>query len=653
VQQLKMAVKPNDQFLDRVKKEFQKRLTESTKFVRSKLPGWEESEKLYNCEALPRQHSHESNLIIPKAHYTVETITPQVMSTYFSMSHWLTVQDPQLPDEQLRKQEMWMMWFLMTKMKIYLRTLEAVKGAVSIGTSLQKTYNNNGMPTIDYLNLKNFRPDPRCQKPGEIDSMKWCIELIHNKDFGELERAVVPQTEMVPIEDPISGEVMEGQEQSRVVMAKKYFNLKEVWSELKEMQAKIEEGGDVVGTFNLPSVHLAEMHGEIETKRGVHDLDNNRYEEGKYEEYIVTATCSGPSTDNPTINTIIRCEPSTLKYKDIYQGLNGEDVYLKPYIVWLYNIKPGQFFGEGAIDPIKSLISEQKEHHDLLLDNYKRSINSILSVLQRSGLTDRELEIRPYAKWRVKRHEDVQPVKFPDPNIASFNLLHNLLNQEIDRTTSVGPSMQGIAVSKRQTGQEFRGLAAEQSRKHSMFIQSSSQLSMKPLAFKIMLLMKQMPHIIKRQGFVMPGGPKDGVIISPDELLEQHEMSFAATGVEPEHSIYQKADMFPKLLDKISQSIFQSAQANRMGSPLTINVAEIIGEMETIYNFKDPKRFVMPNQTVVPVQALLSVTPEPYKGIMKATIQQAQQALMQKKEGKPQGRPQGPPQGGQQPPQRR
>jgi hypothetical protein len=627
-----MAVIPNENFLELIKKEFQRRLTESSKFVKDKLPGWEESERLYDNEALPRGRSHESNLIIPKAHYTVETITPQVMNTYFSMAHWLTISDPQLPDAQLRKQEMWMMWFMMIKMKIYLRTLEAVKGAVSIGTSFQKIYMRNGMPTIDYLHLKNFRPDPRCQKPGEVDAMSWCIELIYNKDFGELERARTPRVEMVPMIDPITEEEIPGEEQKTVKMDKTYFNLDKVYGELKTSQAEVEEGNEGIEyTFDLPAVHIAEMHGEIETQRGVHNLDSNRYEEGRYEEYITTATVSGPDTDNPEIKTIIRCEPSTFKYRDIYEN---KDKYLKPYVAWLYNIKPGRFYGEGAIDPIKSLVSEQKEWRDLTLDNAKRSVNTILSILQRSGLTDRELEIRPYAKWRLKRHEDVQPVKFPDPNIQVSNYIDTRIDQEIDRTTSISPSAQGIPVSKRQTGIEFRGLAMEQSRRHSMFIQSSSQLSMKPLSFKTMLLMRQMPRVIMRQPFMMPGGPKEGILISSDELLEQHEISFAATGIEPEYSIYMKQEILPKLLDKISQALFQSAQANQMGSPLTINVTEIVKEMETVYNFKNPERFIMPNQQVVPVGALMEATPEPYRGIMQSVIKDAQQLLMQKKEGK-------------------
>ena len=629
-----MAKIPSDVFLDRIKKEMQRRLNESTKFVKEKLSGWEESERLYNNEALPREHTHESNLVIPKAHYTVETITPQVMDTYFSMAHWLTIKDPQISNEELRRQELWIMWFMMTKMKVYLRTLEAVKGAVSIGTSLQKIYMSNGMPTIDYLHLKNFRPDPRVQKPGEIDAMAWCMEMIHNKDFGELERAQTPRAEVTPLIDPISGDEIPGESQTIVKMDKTYFNLDKVWEELKSSRAEEETGNVEEGqTFDLPAVHLVEMWGEIETGRGTHNLDENRYEEGKYEEYIVTATIPKPNTE--AIGTIIRCEPSTFKYQDVYEN---QDKYLKPYVAWLYNIKPGQFLGEGAIDPIKSLIAEQKEHRDLLLDNSKRSINTILSVLQRSGLTDREIEIRPYAKWRLKRHEDVMPVKFPDPNIQVANFINNFIDQEIDRTTSISPGSQGIPVSKRQTGIEFRGLAMEQARRHSMFINSSSQLSMKPLAFKTMLLMKQMPHIIKRQKFMVPDGPEDGIMISPDELLEQHEITFAATGVEPENSIYMKQEMLPKLLDKMTQAVFQRAQAKQIGSEVTLNLGEILEEMETVYNFKNPKRFLEINQAVVPVNALLGVTPEPYRGIMQAAIQQAQQALMQKKEeGPPQG----------------
>ena len=118
-----MAEKPKPEFLERVKKEMQKRFTESKKYVDSKSDDWDESWDLYNNEIPAREHEHEANLLIPKPHYIVETITPQVMNTLFGMTNFLTFKDPQLPDDVLREQEKWFMWFLRRKMKIYLRML--------------------------------------------------------------------------------------------------------------------------------------------------------------------------------------------------------------------------------------------------------------------------------------------------------------------------------------------------------------------------------------------------------------------------------------------------------------------------------------------------------------------------------------------------
>ena len=72
-----MAKKPSEAFLEKVKKEVQSRLTESSKFVKGKQEKWDESERLYNNEVVQRERSYESNLLVPKPHYVIETITPQ------------------------------------------------------------------------------------------------------------------------------------------------------------------------------------------------------------------------------------------------------------------------------------------------------------------------------------------------------------------------------------------------------------------------------------------------------------------------------------------------------------------------------------------------------------------------------------------------
>jgi len=634
-----MAQKPDKEFLKRVKKEMQKRFTESKKIVDGRKDDWEVWMNAYLNEVLERQHSHESNLPISKPYYVIETLTPQVLSTIFGMAEWLTIKDPLIPDATLRTQEQWFMWFLMTKLNFYLHVMEISKGSMIKGMGLSKPSLRNGMPTLDYLELEDFYPDPRCKKPATVDSMLWCFFKIR-RDFSQLERATIPRIRYVEKQVPMNispqeAEMMMAQgmppfemkQVPEVYMDQLYFNLDEVWSKHVKKDAKqvksVIKSSTEEQTVDIPELEIVEMVGEIETSLGEYDINRATYKPGRYEEYICAAVLDGDDID-----IVIRCEPSEFKYFDIYENKNK---YFKPVQACPYSIVPGRFYSMGAIEPIMPYVTELKEHHDLYLDEHKRAVCSILSVRSNSGLTKDELAIRPFNIWKPKRHDDIQVIKFPEVNLNAFRAIHDMLDREADRTIAVPPSEQGMAVSKRQTAREFAGLAAESTRRHSTFIQIMDKLYLRPLAFKMMLMMRQMPHVMEGKPFILPSGP---VTIRPEELLEQHEIQFAATGVEPEHSIYQKGEMFPQLINKLASTILQTAQAAGSGSPVTLNIQEIVKEMESLYHFKNAGRFVVPNEQVVPVQALAEVTkgnPE-LQQIVQNVVQQAHQFMMQQQQ---------------------
>ena len=79
--------KPSKDFLEKTKKLLNKRLQESAKVVDSKKSDWENYRKLYNNQIKDRTYNWESNLIIPKPHYIIQTITPQILGTEIGRAH--------------------------------------------------------------------------------------------------------------------------------------------------------------------------------------------------------------------------------------------------------------------------------------------------------------------------------------------------------------------------------------------------------------------------------------------------------------------------------------------------------------------------------------------------------------------------------------
>lgn len=586
---------PSKSFLENTQALLQKRYEEGKKWVDRKKPDWDDSRDMYSNIIKGREHSWEANLVIPKAYYIIQTITPQILSAIFGFADFLTMKHPQLPDSRLIRLGKWFTWFLLRKMGLYMRMVELFIDSPIVGTSMLKLFMRNGLPAVDFLKVDDFIPDPRSRKPGDVDSMGFCFNKF-TREFGELERATTQRLRNVPVSIPIGtdefgGPVYQYIEMPQMMTEGLYFGLDEVWKTYVHKQSEDTETPDEEVTVDIPNLELVEYWGEIETTFGVYDVNRKSYSPGRYEEYVVTAVLDGDS-----VGTIIRCEPSQFRYRDL---IEGRDKYLKPYVSSIYSAIPGTFYGRGAIDPVKSLITEMKEHHDLYLDEHKRSVMTILSVLERSGLTPRDTPFTPYAHWVMRSHDDIKRVDFPEINLQAFMQVHGLIDREIDRTSGSSTMMQGVPTTKRQTLGEVQSLMMEASRRFTVFVQMADHLTLRPLAFKTLLLMKSMPAILNGQAFNMP---EEAIQVSATDLLDDIEFAFAATGMEPEYSKYTKQELFPKILRELA-GLSQST-----GGQYIINLPEVMTELSEIYNFKNVDRFVQPTQPMVPLGAIQAAT---------------------------------------------
>jgi len=118
------------------------------------------------------------------------------------------------------------------------------------------------------------------------------------------------------------------------------------------------------------------------------------------------------------------------------------------------------FYGSGAIEPVESLITEMKEHHDLYLDEHKRSV--MPSCQFWSG------PVSHHATWNSPRmptgHAQSRGREaggVPGSEPPGVHGGPRLIDREIDRTAGASTMMQGYPTTKRQTGQETQMLMAE------------------------------------------------------------------------------------------------------------------------------------------------------------------------------------------------
>lgn len=593
-------VKPSGRFLKRVARVLHNYYDESKTFQENALAHIDEYRDIYDCVTKSKAHEWEANLILPKGNYIIETIAPQIMSAVFSQSQWLTTKDYMVPDEALYKMDKWLVWFCDRYMNFYLQALQLFKQAPIDGTSLVKLYFQNGVPKASYFDLKDFYPDPGCTVPGAVDEMRYCFHRTY-KTFADLDQATVlralPAESVSGIEAVGAADIQQQlgdnlglgtAESVELRHLPKYFNLDKVWQHTTEV-IKLDKDGEVLDT-TVEGYKVLEYIGQVETTFGIYDDDRKSYKPGKYEEYIITALEDGVVTENPDL--IIRAEPSPWVY---YDPLEMRDKPVKPFVASVFCVKPGSFYGQSALKPVQSLIEETQEIHNLYLDNMKRSVSTILQVLQHTGLTEEDLEFRPMGVWYVRDHDDVRPVQFPMVNLGSFAQINAMLQQEIDRG-STPMAMQGVATTKRQTGTEFQSLLAEGSRRFSTFIQSADRLTLRPFVQKTKLMLSKMPQVIFGQAFQSPFGE---IYIDPRWLLYTNEMEFAATGVEPEHSVYMKQQIFPQILQSVGQLIAAG------GGQYVMNLPALLSEMEAIYGFKNIDQFVQDTMQLVSIDALI------------------------------------------------
>lgn len=536
---------PSSAMLERAKKVMDERLKASKQIVNSKKGKWNTWDKMYKNEQLRTRIEGESNLVLPKADYIAEVISSKVINSVFSVATWLTMKHPEIPAAVLADQQKFFMWVMDKRVNFYLTAIELFKASPIKGTSICKVFMRNFWPYVEFLDLESFLPDPMARKPGDIQSMRYCMHQF-NRDLQQIKKFVSP------LGHPIYANIdkLEAQKEEK-----------------KKEQIKMS-GTDTSVTDSVEPIYdIVEYHGDFE------------YEQGKYGEYIMAATLKNKTDDETDI--VIRCEPSTFKVRDEYAD---EDIYLKPFVANIYSVNPGEFYGKSAISSVESLINEQTDLHNIYMDNHKRVVNSITKVLNRSDLTREDLPQTPGAMWFMDSFDDVDVETPQEVNLLAYKAIHDLLDREIEKASSVTSYNLGVGRTKRETFGEVRSMLAEASDRFQLFIQMADRITLRPIATRVYALLRETMDVLGRTDFIVDG---EKLVIDKGSLLANMDVQFAATTIESEHSKYSKQQTFPQMLQ-----VFQQIAGGRL------NVDEISKEMGELFNFNNPERFLNPSESI-------------------------------------------------------
>jgi hypothetical protein len=556
---------PSKEKLDRAKEVLNERLKASKRIVNAKKGKWKTWDRMYKNEQIANRIQGESNLVLPKADYISEVISSKVINAVFSVTDWLTMRHPTMDEQTLRDQQTFFMWVMDRKVNFYLTAIEMFKSSPVKGTSICKTYMRNFWPYVEFLDLESFFPDPMARKPGDIQSMRFCMHQF-KRDLNQIKKFIAPDGHQI---------------------YQQLDKLEELGKQIKGESIKMKGTDTAVEDKTLPIFDLVEYHGEFE------------YEKGKYGEYILTGALREENKDE--CEFVTRCEPSTFRVKDNY---SGDTLYLKPFVSNIYSVNPGEFYGKSAIQSVESLINEQTDLHNLYMDNHKRLVNGIMKVLNRSDLTRDDLKQVPGALWFMDSFEDVEVETPQEVNLVAYKQIHELLDREIEKASSVTSYNLGVGRTKRETFGEVRSMINEASDRFQLFIQMADRITLRPISRNVYALLRQTFEIYYGGDFIVNG---KNISISKENLLEDMDVQFAATTIESEHSKYSKQQTFPQLL-----GILQQVAGGRL------NVDEIVEEVGQMFNFTKPERFLNPEQ-YIPASA---IPPEVMPIIQEAMAQQ-------------------------------
>lgn len=565
--------KPDAAMLERAEKTLNERLKASRKIVNAKKGKWHTWDKMYKNEQLRSRIVGESNLVLPKADYIAEVISSKVINSVFSVATWLTMRHPEIPPAILEEQQKFFMWVMERRVNFYLTAVEMFKSSPIKGTAICKVYMRNFWPYVEFLDLESFLPDPMARKPGDIQSMRYCMHQF-NRDLNQLKKFRGPDGENIYL----NLDKLEEQKEAK-----------------KKEQIKMPGVDTSVTDETTPIFNLVEYHGDFE------------YAQNQYGEYILTATLKDKESDK--IDTVVRCEPSTFKMRDEY---SDEDIYLKPYVASIYSVNPGEFYGKSAISSVESLINEQTDLHNIYMDNHKRLVNGITKVLNRSDLTRDDLPQTPGAVWYMDSFDDVDVETPQEVNLMAYRQIHELLDREIEKASSVTTYNLGVGRTKRETFGEVRSMLSEASDRFQLFIQMADRITLRPIAYRVYALLRETLNVYQGRDFMING---EKISVSKENLLDDMDVQFAASTIESEHTRYSKQQTFPQVLQ-----IIQQIAGDRL------NVDEIVRVVGELFNYNNPERFVFPSQ-VVPIEIL----PPQLQEIARNALAQLQEAQTGKK----------------------
>ena len=375
---------------------------------------WREWYKIYR--AYIENKSHGSNLFIPYAFQTIETIVPRIVGTLFSTRPYIGV----LPlnknaIESAKSLENLIDYQLCQQMSFKAVAASWIKEALIYGTSILKT-------GWEYEEDEVVTPEPVAQFLGFTIGTHLVRRVQTTKDQ--------PLIEHIDLWDFYVDPHATGIDDAEFVIHKSYRTLKYL--------RKMEEMDIYENIDDLESNLMSEAYKTGRTERmseiGIQQLDQPTEDKIEVLEYwkddrvVVLANRE----------VVIRNIENPFFHRK------------KPFIRLVDTPVPHEFYGIGEIEPIEHLQHELNSIRNQRMDNLNLVVNRMWKVLRGADIDYKQLVSRVGGIVEVDDMADLEPLDLQQVDYTSYQEVE-AIQKDIDRTTGSYNYARGEEADRRET----------------------------------------------------------------------------------------------------------------------------------------------------------------------------------------------------------
>lgn len=542
-----------------------------------------------NSRSVKANILQRANLKLPYAWNIIETFTPQIIEAFTAESPYIQAVPRKTWDPEASQKYTEMAEsitghysYQIEQMKFFEDFTTFVKNMLIYGTAIAKvgwTKNEKMLParqkrmvdgvetfekieqpvtlyegpTFNTIDIIDFFPYWGATRPGDIQSMPGCCHRVY-RTLNDLK-------------------AMEKKGDKGI-----YDNLEDVAGDIKQNGYNAWTEPSTVSVDYPQSMHDyavdqwpgQKLKGKIEIWEWWGQYED---EDGQMREKVITIANG---------RTVIRFDD------------NPYDYGFKPFLACVDHPVPGEFYGEGELQPLYSLFREASALRNARLDQTNQAVNRMFIIDRNAGINVRNFYSRTSGIVLANDINGIKAMDVPEVPGSSYQELSQI-DYEIQNASAMINASQATSNLGQAFGNTARGIGFLQGTMTSrmgMKIRNLENMVMRPLGQRLAMLNRQ---FLSNEMWAEVNGDQTNPFqeLSADDFYNSWD--FSAVAAIDRINREQRQAMF-------SQAIIPYLQFVEKSQPGTMNLSKMTQKFFTEFNITDPYSYINPPEVQQQIQ---------------------------------------------------